>query len=144
MRAPVSARGKHSPLLSYFQSSKEPGGVSCCERHDDWLVSSSRPGAWLTFGEGMRVCVGQRLALNEAKITLAHVFRRCPSRSSLISCNSLPALCCDSILQQRVACVFAPAYAWGAFFAGPSCCSGASAVAMYVFCCFHESTGNAA
>jgi cytochrome P450 len=26
--------------------------------------------------EGTRVCVGQRLAVNEAKITLAHVFRR--------------------------------------------------------------------
>ena len=26
--------------------------------------------------EGMRVCVGQRLAVNEAKITLAHIFRR--------------------------------------------------------------------
>lgn len=34
------------------------------------------PGSWLAFGEGSRVCVGQRFALLEAKITLAKLFRR--------------------------------------------------------------------
>ena len=35
------------------------------------------PGSWLAFGEGTRVCVGQRFALQEAKITLARIFQRC-------------------------------------------------------------------
>ena len=34
------------------------------------------PGSWMAFGEGTRVCVGQRFALVEAKITLAKLFRR--------------------------------------------------------------------
>ena len=34
-------------------------------------------GKWMPFGDGTRVCVGQRLALMEAKVALAHVFRRC-------------------------------------------------------------------
>lgn len=34
------------------------------------------PGSWLAFGEGTRVCVGQRFALQEAKITLARVYQR--------------------------------------------------------------------
>ena len=35
------------------------------------------PGSWMAFGEGTRVCVGQRFALQEAKITLARLFQRC-------------------------------------------------------------------
>ena len=34
------------------------------------------PGSWMAFGEGTRVCVGQRFALVEAKITLAKLFRK--------------------------------------------------------------------
>ena len=34
------------------------------------------PGSWMAFGEGTRVCVGQRFALQEAKITLARLFQR--------------------------------------------------------------------
>ena len=33
-------------------------------------------GKWMPFGEGTRVCVGQRLALMEARVALTHVFRR--------------------------------------------------------------------
>ena len=34
------------------------------------------PGSWMAFGEGTRSCVGQRFALQEAKITLARLFQR--------------------------------------------------------------------
>ena len=34
------------------------------------------PGSWISFGEGTRVCVGQRFALQEAKITLARMFQQ--------------------------------------------------------------------
>ena len=61
-----------------------------------------RPGAWLTFGEGMRVCVGQRLALSEAKITLCHVFRR---RMAWLSCPVCKTLCtcCEDMPQLQMA-----------------------------------------
>lgn len=42
----------------------------------EYAADKHMPGKWMPFGEGTRVCIGQRLALMEAKIALAHVFRR--------------------------------------------------------------------
>ncbi|KAK9902164.1 hypothetical protein WJX75_006453 [Coccomyxa subellipsoidea] len=42
----------------------------------EYAADKQVPGKWMPFGEGSRVCVGQRLALMEAKIALAHVFRK--------------------------------------------------------------------
>ena len=42
----------------------------------EYAADKHVPGKWMPFGEGTRVCVGQRLALIEAKIALAHVFRK--------------------------------------------------------------------
>ena len=43
----------------------------------EYAQDSQVQGKWMPFGDGTRVCVGQRLALMEAKVALAHVFRRC-------------------------------------------------------------------
>ena len=52
------------------------------------------PGSWMAFGEGTRVCVGQRFALQEAKITLACIFQRCePAARGLGDMTLLLALC---------------------------------------------------
>ncbi len=40
------------------------------------VLNRKVPGSWMAFGEGTRVCVGQRFALQEAKITLARLFQR--------------------------------------------------------------------
>ncbi|KAK9905093.1 hypothetical protein WJX75_009533 [Coccomyxa subellipsoidea] len=42
----------------------------------EYAADKHMAGKWMPFGEGTRVCVGQRLALIEAKIALAHVFRK--------------------------------------------------------------------
>ena len=42
----------------------------------EYNADSHVPGKWMPFGEGTRVCVGQRLALMEARVALTHVFRR--------------------------------------------------------------------
>ncbi|CAK0783443.1 hypothetical protein CVIRNUC_006642 [Coccomyxa viridis] len=42
----------------------------------EYAQDSQVQGKWMPFGDGTRVCVGQRLALMEAKVALAHVFRR--------------------------------------------------------------------
>ncbi len=44
-------------------------------------------GKWMPFGEGTRVCVGQRLALMEARVALTHVFRR--SAFNFFACEAL-------------------------------------------------------
>lgn len=48
------------------------------------------PGSWMAFGEGTRVCVGQRFALVEAKITLAKLFRRSVCTLPFLHC--IPAM----------------------------------------------------
>ena len=47
------------------------------------------PGSWMAFGEGTRVCVGQRFALVEAKITLAKLFQEVSTLTSLAGYASL-------------------------------------------------------
>lgn len=43
---------------------------------EEAALNKKVPGSWMAFGEGTRVCVGQRFALQEAKITLARLFQR--------------------------------------------------------------------
>ena len=47
------------------------------------------PGSWMAFGEGTRVCVGQRFALVEAKITLAKLFRKYAASPCCLLCDFL-------------------------------------------------------
>ncbi len=60
---------------------------------EEAALNKKVPGSWMAFGEGTRVCVGQRFALQEAKITLARLFQRC-------ACHTLPhvqlAVCCST------------------------------------------------
>ncbi len=44
---------------------------------EETALNRKVPGSWMAFGEGTRSCVGQRFALQEAKITLARLFQRC-------------------------------------------------------------------
>lgn len=44
---------------------------------EEAALNKKVPGSWMAFGEGTRSCVGQRFALQEAKITLARLFQRC-------------------------------------------------------------------
>jgi hypothetical protein len=44
---------------------------------EEAALNKKVPGSWMAFGEGTRVCVGQRFALQEAKITLARLYQRC-------------------------------------------------------------------
>ncbi|CAL8467564.1 g7102 [Coccomyxa elongata] len=43
---------------------------------EEAALNKKVPGSWMAFGEGTRSCVGQRFALQEAKITLARLFQR--------------------------------------------------------------------
>lgn len=43
---------------------------------EETALNKKVPGSWMAFGEGTRSCVGQRFALQEAKITLARLFQR--------------------------------------------------------------------
>lgn len=56
---------------------------------EEAALNKKVPGSWMAFGEGTRVCVGQRFALQEAKITLARLFQRCAS-PSMCTCFACP------------------------------------------------------
>lgn len=62
----------------------------------EYAADSHVPGKWMPFGEGTRVCVGQRLALMEARVALTHVFRR----SASLLCT--PGGCCGVPWVQHV------------------------------------------
>ncbi|KAK9909472.1 hypothetical protein WJX75_002811 [Coccomyxa subellipsoidea] len=49
---------------------------------EETALNKKVPGSWMAFGEGTRSCVGQRFALQEAKITLARLFQRFTFRLS--------------------------------------------------------------
>ena len=51
---------------------------------EETALNRKVPGSWLAFGEGTRVCVGQRFALQEAKITLARLYQRCTFTSRVM------------------------------------------------------------
>lgn len=44
-------------------------------RPERWLIEDKKPHpfSWVPFGAGARVCIGQRLALNETRVALAHI-----------------------------------------------------------------------
>ncbi|EIE24557.1 cytochrome P450 [Coccomyxa subellipsoidea C-169] len=73
----------HMPIFS-LQRSEEYYGRPLEFIPERWVEGAPEetalnrkvPGSWMAFGEGTRSCVGQRFALQEAKITLARLFQR--------------------------------------------------------------------
>ena len=74
MQVPVLAF-HHSPEIYRNPEAYVP--ERWMEGTPEYAQDSQVQGKWMPFGDGTRVCVGQRLALMEAKVALAHVFRRC-------------------------------------------------------------------
>ena len=74
MQVPVLAF-HHSPKIYRNPEAFVP--ERWMEGTPEYALDSQVQGKWMPFGDGTRVCVGQRLALMEAKVALAHVFRRC-------------------------------------------------------------------
>ncbi|KAK9909316.1 hypothetical protein WJX75_000424 [Coccomyxa subellipsoidea] len=79
----------HMPIFT-LQRSEEYYGKPQEFIPERWIEGSPEeaalnkkvPGSWMAFGEGTRVCVGQRFALQEAKITLARLYQRFTFRLS--------------------------------------------------------------
>ncbi|BDA42788.1 Cytochrome P450 3A24 [Coccomyxa sp. Obi] len=73
----------HMPIFT-LQRSEEYYGRPLEYIPERWIegtpeeaaLNKKVPGSWMAFGEGTRSCVGQRFALQEAKITLARLFQR--------------------------------------------------------------------
>ena len=97
MQVPVLAF-HHSPKIYRNPEAFVP--ERWIEGTPEYAQDSQVQGKWMPFGDGTRVCVGQRLALMEAKVALAHVFRRwgLPHGFSRQTC-ALIACTCDGLSQ---------------------------------------------
>jgi len=73
MQVPVMAF-HHDPKIYTDPESFKP--ERWMEGTPEYAADKHVQGKWMPFGEGTRVCVGQRLALMEARVALTHVFRR--------------------------------------------------------------------
>lgn len=73
MQVPVMAF-HHNPKIYKDPESFKP--ERWMEGTPEYAADKHVQGKWMPFGEGTRVCVGQRLALMEARVALTHVFRR--------------------------------------------------------------------
>ncbi len=80
MQVPVMAF-HHDPKIYNEPEAYKP--ERWMEGTPEYAADKHVQGKWMPFGEGTRVCVGQRLALMEARVALTHVFRRSASNLCL-------------------------------------------------------------
>ena len=84
MQVPVMAF-HHDPKIYNEPEAYKP--ERWMEGTPEYAADKHVQGKWMPFGEGTRVCVGQRLALMEARVALTHVFRR--SAFNFFACEAL-------------------------------------------------------